>query len=65
MTGRADLSGYPDTALISAYAREALSWAKAAGLITGTDWGGLDPSGNTTRAELAAILMRFCEKVMK
>lgn len=64
VTDRADLSNYTDTALISTYAKEALSWAKAVGVITGTDWGGIHPGGNTTRAETAAILMRFCENVM-
>ena len=62
MTVRAQLSEYSDVEQISAYAFDALSWATAAGLISGTDWGGLHPGGNATRAELAAILMRYGER---
>lgn len=61
----ANLSAYIDVAQISPYAVQAMGWANAAGLITGTDWGGLHPGGNATRAEVAAILMRFCENVVK
>jgi hypothetical protein len=62
---RADLGGFTDAARISGYAREPLAWAKARGLINGTDWGGIHPGGYATRAETAAILMRFCENVLK
>ena len=65
VTGKADLLGYTDTAQISPYAREAMAWARAKGLINGTDWGGLHPGGYASRAETAAILMRFCESTMK
>lgn len=46
----------------SGYAVEAMRWAVGAGLLTGKDGNRLDPRGTATRAELAAILMRFCEK---
>ena len=62
---RADLGGFTDAAQISGYAREPLAWAKAKGLINGTDWGGIHPGGYATRAETAAILMRFCENAIK
>ncbi|MCI8473801.1 MAG: S-layer homology domain-containing protein [Oscillospiraceae bacterium] len=42
-----------------------VAWAKAKGLINGTDWGGIHPGGYATRAETAAILMRFCENAIK
>ena len=61
----ADLSAYTDAGQISRYALPSLGWANNAGLITGFEWGGLAPRNETTRAELAAILMRFCEGVMK
>lgn len=59
MTARADLSGFTDTEKISAYAKESMSWARASGLISGTDWGGLHPGGRATRAETAAMLLRL------
>ena len=63
MSAQADLSGFIDQEKISAYARPAMAWAKAVGLITGADWGGLHPQGTASRSEVAAILMRFCEKI--
>lgn len=42
-----------------------MAWTVGTGLIGGTDKGELNPNGSATRAEVAAILMRFCEKVMK
>ncbi len=64
----ADLSVFPDADKISSYAEEALSWAVRLGLITGTQEGGktyLDPQGNATRAQVATILMRYIENVLK
>ena len=58
-----DLSVYTDAAQISAYATEAMQWANATGLITGNTSTALNPKGNATRAEVATILMRFCETV--
>lgn len=60
MTRRADLSGFFDVGQISPYARESMSWAKAAGLLNGADWGGIDPGGMAGRGQIAAILGRFC-----
>lgn len=63
-TARADLSIFPDHGRISSYAVEALSWANAAKLISGTANNGvtlLDPKGNATRAQVASILMRFAQ----
>lgn len=60
---RADLSGYGDAGRISPYALEAMQWASAAGLINGTGDGALSPGGSATRAQAAAILMRFCENI--
>ena len=59
MTQRAELSGYVDAEQVSGYAYEPLSWAKAVGLISGTDWGGLHPGGRATRAEIAAVFLRY------
>lgn len=57
-----DLSVFPDT--VSGYAQEAMRWAVGAGLFEGDDTGRLRPQANCTRAQLAALLMRFCQQVM-
>ncbi len=54
---RADLSAYTDQP--SAWAQSAVQWAVAEKLITGKGSGVLDPTGQATRAEIAAIVMRF------
>lgn len=63
-SARADLSGYSDAGLVSSYATEALSWANATGLITGTTATTLSPKGSATRAQVATILSRFCQDVV-
>lgn len=63
-SARADLSGYSDARLVSSYATEALSWANATGLITGTTGTTLSPQGSATRAQVATILSRFCQDVI-
>ena len=60
-TGQADLSGYTDAGQISPYAAEAMSWAVDRGLITGVSADTLAPGGSATRAQVATILMRFCQ----
>ncbi|MBE6927753.1 MAG: hypothetical protein E7467_04600 [Ruminococcaceae bacterium] len=57
-----DLGAFPDAGRVADYARDAISWAVAEGIIGGTQINGktyLDPSGNATRAQVAVILMRF------
>lgn len=59
---RAELGGFPDGGKVQAYAKDAMSWANAVGLITGSDVGGqilLQPRGNATRAQVATILQRY------
>ena len=63
-----ELSAFPDASRVSAYARAPMQWIVAEGVIGGSrengqDW--LNPQGNATRAEVATILMRFIENVMK
>ena len=60
---RADLSGFVDAGTISTYAQEALSWASAQGLVLGFEDDSLRPQGNASRAQIAAVLMRFCQTV--
>lgn len=60
---RGSLAQFTDGAAVSDYAVEAMSWAVGSGLISGIGDNLLDPGGSATRAQLAAILMRFCENV--
>ncbi|WP_300135112.1 S-layer homology domain-containing protein [uncultured Oscillibacter sp.] len=64
VSGRADLSAFPDNASVAAYATEPMTWAIADGIISGTTEGLLDPAGTATRAQFAVILYRFFETVM-
>ena len=64
VSAAADLSGYPDAGKVQPYAQEAMSWAVAEGIVEGMD-GNLNPAGSATRAQIATILMRFCEGVGK
>ena len=59
----ADLSAFSDAGSVSSWAEDAMAWACGAGLISGTGGGKLSPKGNATRAQVAAILMRFCENM--
>ena len=56
----ADLSGFSDSASVSGWAVGAMQWAVANGILSG-DNGALKPAASATRAEVAAILTRFCE----
>ena len=57
VSARADLSTYSDQP--STWAEETMSWAVAEGLINGVTADQLQPQGNATRAQVAAILQRF------
>lgn len=57
----ADLTQFADSGRISSYAVTAMRWAVETGLLQGAD-GKLDPQGHATRAQLAAVLRRFCER---
>ena len=56
-----ELSSFTDGASTSSWAAEAVQWAVGSGLLSGKGGGVLDPQGTATRAEVASILMRFCE----
>ena len=64
---RGDISGMLNADKVSSYAKESVEWAVGAGLISGSEITvdgnkikDLNPKGNTTRAQVATILMRFC-----
>ena len=56
---------FTDSNKISVWASTPLAWANAEGLINGKGDGILDPGGNALRCEVAAILHRFEEKIVK
>lgn len=58
----ADLSVFSDSAAVSAWALDAVRWAVSSGLLQG-EGGRLNPTGEATRAQVAAILARYCESV--
>ena len=63
VTASGSLSAYTDAAQVSGYAAAAMQWANGEGLITGVTGTALDPQGSATRAQVATILMRFCEGI--
>lgn len=63
VTEKADLTGYADSTAISGYAVEAMQWANANGIVNGMTETTLAPQGTATRAQVATMLMNFCENV--
>lgn len=68
VSARTELGGYVGYDQIDEYALEAMSWAVEIGIISGIETSSgagtvydLAPLGYATRAQLATILMRFCE----
>lgn len=57
--GSASLIRYTDADKISSYAVEAMRWAIGNGIIEGMTSTTLEPQGTATRAQCAAIFMRF------
>ncbi len=60
-----NILSYNDALSISEYAYSALQWACGAGIISGDNIGNLNPHSSATRAEVAAMLQRFIENVIK
>lgn len=56
------LDAFADADTVSSYAVDAMRWAAANRIVNGSH-GRLNPQGNATRAQTAAMLMRFCEKM--
>lgn len=63
--GSAALTGYTDLSDVSDYAADAMDWAVDTGLVTGMGDDTLNPQGTAVRAQVATILMRFCENIAK
>ena len=66
VSGSASLEGFADAASVSDWAEEALGWCVAEGILQGTPAGdslNLAPADHATRAEVAAMLMRYCQMI--
>ena len=60
-----NILSYKDVGSVSEYAIPAMQWVCGASLIHGTNADTLSPKNTATRAQVATILMRFCENVVK
>lgn len=65
VTGTSDLAAYADGSSVSSWAAEAMGWAVDAGLISGVGGNQIAPTGTASRAQVAQILMNFCENVAR
>jgi len=59
------LESFTDTSDVSAWALDAIKWANSVTLVNGTSETTLSPKATATRAQVATILMRFCENIAK
>ena len=55
------LAAFADADTVSAYAVQAMQWAVEQGILTGITPTTITPKGSATRAQVATILMRFCQ----
>lgn len=62
-SGAADLTKYTDSTEVSDYAKPAMMWACGVGIINGTSETTLSPTSNSTRAQVATMILRFTEKI--
>ena len=61
---KGNLNKFKDRKSVSAFAKDALTWANGAGIITGKENGTkIDPQGNAARAEIGAMILRFIDYV--
>ena len=65
VAGTSDLAAYADGSSVSSWAAEAMGWAVDAGLISGVGGNQIAPTGTASRAQVAQILMNFCENVAR
>ena len=60
-----DLEAFTDSQSVSDYARAAMAWALKEEILTGYNDQTLRPRNNVTRAEMAAIMVRYCNSAEK
>ena len=58
-----DLRAFSDRSKVSKYALAQMKWAVGSGVITGNKDKTLKPQGNATRAEVSAMLEKYCRKI--
>ena len=63
VSARADLSAFSDADAVQPYAQDAACWAIASGILTGFPDGMLAPAASATRAQAAAIIVRFLDAI--
>ena len=62
--GAVPIGSFPDAGSVSNWAYAAMSWAVGNGLISGSESNGVSylmPKSSATRAQVSAIMMRFCQ----
>ena len=64
VSAQGTLNAFEDAGQVDGYAKDAMEWAVSIGLMKGMDDTHLAPLKNASRAEVATILMRFCENVL-
>ena len=67
VSARKDITSFPDYDKTFGYSKDCLSWAYSVGLINGVTNGSvtyLQPKSGATRAQIATVLMRFCENIV-
>ena len=68
VSASANISGFKDGSKVNDWAKEGMQWAVGKGLINGSDVNGtilLDPANGATRGQVATILMRYIENIVK
>ena len=58
-------AAFADSASIRAYAKDAVTRMQKAGLLSGKSGNRFDPQGTATRAQVAVIMQKLCEKTGK
>jgi hypothetical protein len=61
--GESAYDAFPDVGAVSSYAGDDMRWAVGAGILNGSD-GRLLPGETATRAQVAQIVLNFCENVL-
>ncbi len=64
-TNKAELTSFTDYKSVSSWATDAVAWAVDAGIVTGKGNGTLAPGDSATRAEMAACIRRYMEKIVE
>ena len=60
-----EITGYDDSGDVSTWASDAMRWAVATGIISGRDENTLAPGGEANRAEVATMIERFVNLMVK